>query len=267
MTKKNGLKRTARARQATYGGRFMHHRRVVEGPSASGSEPATMAIAPATLIEHARREVPDEIAEAANRNRSASTVYVYVTADPSDPVGATFIATRLAQEKGTTVSAELTFVHATAKNSTSRKEASSFAELMTLEDFMRLLNATVPPERVDVSVQLLARFSAPPPEGDVHVLAVAAGGLTPASVSAVHRCHCGHPLADHKDNGAGACTFLGVPGHRPFLGLPPELAAQARAQGIPMECPCGGPPVFYDNKGSRFVPHPRGASRKAGGAR
>lgn len=265
MTKKNGLKRAARTRQATYGGRFMHHRRVVEGPSARGSDPVTISMSPANLIDLARRHVPDEMMVAADRNRSASTVYV--TADATDPVGATLIATRLAQEKGTSVSAELTFVHATAKNSTSRKEASSFAELMTLEDFMRLLNAAVPPERVDVSVQLLARFSSPPPEGDVHVLAVAAGGLTPASVSAIHLCDCGHPLADHKDNGAGACTFLDVPGHRPFLGLPPDVTAQARAQGTPLRCPCGGPPVFYD-KDYRLIPDPRLPLRKAtGGAR
>jgi hypothetical protein len=49
-------------------------------------------------------------------------------------------------------------------------------------------------------------------------------------------CACGHPLSDHEDE--GACTWLGVPDHRPIVGMTEELRLHAKALGVPLRCPC-----------------------------
>ena len=252
MTKKNKQKTAARARKAALNGKYMHHWRISGGGE---SPPPAMAASDDVIVTMrstiftAEQSVPKGLSEAAAR---FDRPFVFVVVEGSDPVGANFAATRIAERTNTTREAALSEIFAEARRRRARNETCPYAEFMTVDDLGTLLHKIMSPTLVGVTVEIAATLSTPPDAGMVHVFALAEGQAVTTLVSAVRLCDCGHPRAEHADNGKGACTFLGIPDERAVYILPSELRAHARAAGTPMRCPCGGPLAHYDAHG-RFI--------------
>ena len=249
MTRKNAVKKAARGRQDKFAGKYMHHRRVVAGEPTDPSGPANRKLSMETALALAREKAPAAVAKAGAR--FGDTPYLYVVGDASEPLGATIAAASRANATGVTPGAALAAVASEVASEVGRRHARNgnlpFGGLLTVADLGNILGRTSTPEQIQIVVEIMARFSTPAPQGYVHVFAVAAGEVLASLAPVVKLCPCGHPVTGH--DAKGACTFFGVP-QGPMLGLPEPLAAQARALGIPMKCPCTGV-AYYDAAGRR----------------
>lgn len=246
MTKKNSKKTAARARQEKFGGKFLHHRHLLDERPAGSAEPTHLTLTMADVLEIARQSAPEALV-GANDAFGASPI-VFVVVDASDRFGGAIAATRIAEMKRSPEAVARGEVAAEVQRRAALNESAPFAGVMRVDDLAGALQKTLRPEQIHLSVELIARFSTPAPEGQVHVLGIAAGGMSATLVSSVELCWCGHPVSAHADS--GACNWIGVPDGRPIPGLPAEMVEQARALGAVMRCPCAGAAQYLDSSGN-----------------
>ena len=171
------------------------------------------------------------------------TPFVFVVGDASEPLGtATVAAMNRVPE------------HEIRDMVAQRQQGNGnlpFGALLTVDDLGRILQARSGPAEVHVVVELLARYSTPPPDGYVHVLAIASGEVKATIVPIVPVCEaCHHPLA--KRDADRRCTWIGVPDGLPIIGMTDAMLARARELGTPMKCPCAGGISRFDARGRRL---------------
>ncbi len=245
MTRKNAAKGAARARQDRFGGKYLHHRRLKAGGPTEPPE-WNKKLTMETVVALAHRNAPSAIANAGAQFGEAA--FVFVVGDASEPLGRTIAAACNAAAEGVSFQAAADEIKVEVARRHARNDNMPFGGLLRVDDLASILHRTSPPEQIHAVVELIARFSTPPPKGHTHVFAIAAGEVMATLVPLVRMCLCGHPLTEHDDK--GACMFFGVP-EGPMQGLPEPLAAHARALGVPMKCPCRGV-AFYDASGRRL---------------
>ncbi|MFO0757640.1 MAG: hypothetical protein U0359_14180 [Byssovorax sp.] len=250
MTKKNATKQAARTRLQRFGGKFLHHRRIVSGPAAGPVEPADTRLTVSGVVVIARETAPSALIGTQDAFGDAPIVLVVV--DAADPLGGLVAVMSNVQTEGVSVQEARSAVEVEVKQRTARGESSPFMGVMKVDDLVKVLGRALPPAQIDISVRIIAQLSALPPAGHAHVLAVAEGTMIATTASVVELCWCGHPRREHAET--GACTWVGVPDGRPIIGLSLEMLAQARALGIPMRCPCASPITHYYDKLGRRLP-------------
>ncbi len=125
-----------------------------------------------------RSRLREEKAPAAVRQSAGlfgSTPYVYVVGDASEPLRADHRGGDTGEGRGHQACTRCQGDPGGGGASAHENGNLPFGGLLTVDDLGKLLNASSGPEQVQTVVTLLARFSTPPPAGQVHVFAVAAG--------------------------------------------------------------------------------------------